>query len=160
MNKLIPITTLLLSTQLSAAPLYKMAVVSDGTSSSAIKKGAYEQGITAINASDQYKDMYQRLTDSMNLCVAHVSLAQIEKAETACETAVLLTKHSKDESSQLQKIASLALNNRAILKIKSNNYQGALADLLDAMEVNNSSLIKTNLIKLIQKQSEKVQFKS
>lgn len=161
MNKLIPITTLLLlSYQAEASSLYKMAVISDGVGSTAIKKGAYEQGITAIATTNKYKDVYQQLTDAMNLCVAHVNLWQIEAAEQVCEQAVLLTRYSDRESKQFQKIASLALNNRAILKIKNNNYQGALDDLLAAMKVNDNSVAKANLIKLIQKQSTKVQFKS
>lgn len=161
MYKLTLITVLLLTTNpLKAESLYKMAVVSDGARSSAIKDGAYERGITAIAKSNRHKDMYQRLTDSMNLCVAHVNLQQMTKAKTACEQAVLLTKYSDEDSKQLQKMASLALNNRAVLKIKNSNYQGALSDLLAAMEVNNSSVAKMNLIKLIQKQSSQVKFKS
>lgn len=161
MKKLILITSLALSSSLvQAASSYKMAVVSDGTGSSAIKQGEYKQGISAISKAGKYKDVYQQLTDAMNLCVAHVNLRQIEEAESACEQAVLLTKQTSSDTKQLQNIASLALNNRAILKIKRQNYQAALSDLLAAMAVNNNQVAQANLIKLIQKQSEKVQFKS
>lgn len=160
MNKLMLIPTLaLLSSPALSASMYKMAILSDGAISTAIKKGAYEKSISRIGKSNGDKDIYQQLTDSMNLCVAHVNLLQIEEAKAPCEQAVLLTQ-AQQASKRLNNIGSLALNNRAILKIKSNNYQGALSDLLAAVAINDNQFAKENLIKLMQKQATKVQFKS
>ena len=138
---------------------FKMAVIKDSTGASAIKTGDFERGLQRINNQQLPQDDSEQIARQMNLCVAYASLYQLSQAQKACDQAIQLTQKTQFNGNIERNIASLALNNRAIMKAKAHDYNGALQDLLAAIKVKKSRVITDNLIQLIQLQSEQVEIK-
>ena len=139
---------------------FKMAVIKGSAGASAIKTGNFEQGLQSINKQSVTPSSPEQIAQQMNLCVAYASLYKMSEAQQACNQAIELTKESQLTSGTERNIASLALNNRAIMKAKSKDYDGALEDLLAAIKVKKSRVITDNLIQLIQLQHEQSDTKS
>lgn len=138
---------------------FKMAVIKDSAGASSIKTGNFEQGLQSISAQDVAPNSPEQIAQKMNLCVAYASLYRMSKAEQACDQAIELTASANFSNGLERNIASLALNNRAILKAKAKDYDGALQDLLAAIKVKKSRVLTDNLIHLIQLQHQPTDIK-
>lgn len=161
MKKLTLSLTLLVSSfsSLAVDNNFKMAVIKGSQGATEIMSGLYLQGVESIASDTNQLDIDQRIARQMNLCVAYASLKQMQDAQKACDQAIALTENYKERSGLAKNIASLALSNRAILRTKVQDYEGALQDLMAAMEVKNSKVIKENLIHFIKHKREQIQFK-
>lgn len=163
MKKLITLTltTLLAFNAFSESPSsFKMAVVQGSDGASDIREGNYEKGIQSIVTRADEFEADEQLAMQMNLCVAYANSSQFELANQSCDQAIALSKAFVETSDEAIRFVSLALNNRAILKTKMLDFEGALQDLMQATEINNTSIIKGNLLTLIQKQADNIRFKS
>ncbi len=163
MKKLITLTltTLFAFNAFAEAPnSFKMAVIQGSDGASDIREGNYEKGIQSIVTRDEGFEADDQLAMQMNLCVAYTNSSQFELANQSCDQAIALSKAFVETNDQALRFVSLALNNRAILKTKTQDFEGALQDLMQATEINNTSIIKGNLLTLIQKQADNIQFKS
>lgn len=139
---------------------FKMAVIKDSAGANAIKTGNFEQGLQSISAQNVTPNSPEQIAQQMNLCVAYASLYKMSEAEKACDQAIELTKGSQFTNGLERNIASLALNNRAIMKAKAKDYSGALQDLLAAIKVKKSRVVTDNLIQLMQVQHEQTDVKT
>lgn len=163
MKKLLTLTltTLFAFNALAESPnTFKMAVVQGSDGASDIRKGNYEKGIKNIVARADEFQADEQISMQMNLCVAYANSSQFDLADKACDEAITLSKLFIETDSTAIRLVSLALNNRAILKTKTQDFDGALQDLMEAAEINSTSIVKGNLLTLIQKQAENIQFKS
>ena len=133
---------------------FKMAVIKGSAGASAIKTGNFEEGLQSISEQAVTPSSPEQIAQKMNLCVAYASLYKMSEAQQACNKAIELTKNAQLTHGTERNIASLALNNRAIMKAKAKDYDGALEDLLAAIKVKKSRVITDNLIQLIQLQHE------
>jgi len=139
---------------------FKMAVVQGSDGASDIRDGYYEKGIQSIVARAHEFQADEQVSMQMNLCVAYTNSSQFELATKACDEAIALSKSFIETDSSAIRLVSLALNNRAIFKTKIQDFDGALQDLMQADQMNSTSIIKGNLLTLIQKQADNIQFKS
>lgn len=133
---------------------YTMAVIEGTDGAEEIRDGLYQQGIEDIAKNLAASDYHELVAMQMNLCVAYANTYEISSASEACDKAIDLTQKYKRQGAQARKIAALALNNRAILKIKSQDFDGALEDLMQALDVKNDAVIKRNLLKIQQLQTQ------
>lgn len=90
----------------------------------------------------------------------YASSRQFEKAEKACDDAITSSKKLAETDTSATRFVSIALNNRAILRTKTQDYKGALQDLMTASEMKNIAFIESNLLKLIRDQAESIQFEA
>ena len=163
MKKLISMTMLSLLSTGALATLdspYTMAVIKGSDGAEEIRQGLYKQGIADIASNTSISDYHELIAMQMNLCVAYANTYDLNNATEACDKAIDLTQKYKRQSSRARKVAALALNNRAILKVKSQDYEGALEDLMQALDVKNDAVIKRNLFKIKQMQTSTVQLSS
>ena len=148
--------TILLS--LFALPLsaqdrnYQMAVVENSIGAKEIKSGDYAEGIDVINNAMFVEDAHLIVAAQMNLCVAYTNLGEWQLATTACDKAVDMSQSlSKQKSDRLNKrLASVALSNRGVSRIKQNKFMLAKKDLNQAHKVQENPITQTNLIAFAQ----------
>lgn len=158
------ITAVLLSTV--CAPIvaeetkYKMAVVENSIGSSLIKKGQFQEAIDEISAAQFVEHQELIVASFLNLCVAHTSLEQWQLADEACDSAVTQSQFLANNSAVYRRLKSVALSNRAISKIKQDDFDDALKDLIAAVELKSGDVAEDNLLNLMQKQGKTMQFKS
>lgn len=136
---------------------YTMAVIQGSDGAEEIRQGLYKQGIADISSSTSISSSHDLIAKQMNLCVAYANTQDLSSASQACDKAIDLTQSYKRKGYQARKIAALALNNRAILKVKSQDFDGALEDLIQALDVKNDAVIKRNLSKIKELQTRTVQ---
>ena len=160
MKKLLTITLLSIISATSFASTdspYTMAVIKNTNGANEIKQGLYEQGIKQINKTLSSQTEIDMVATQMNLCVAYASTEDFNNANSACDRAIELSSNYQKSSTQAKRVAALALNNRAILKAKLKDYDGAVEDLILALDVKKSRTIKNNLLKIQELQTQNVQ---
>ncbi|GHB63438.1 hypothetical protein GCM10008107_10670 [Psychrosphaera saromensis] len=163
MKKLLTLTlaSLFASSAFAEAPAtFKMAVVQGTNGASDIRKGNYEKGIDSIVTDTKAMEANEQLAMQMNLCVAYANSSQFALANKACDQAITLSKTFVELDNTATKFVAFALNNRAIYKTKIQDFDGALQDLMEAAQVNNTSIVEDNLLKLIHQQADNIQFKT
>jgi tetratricopeptide (TPR) repeat protein len=163
MKKLLTLTlaSLFASSTFAEAPAtFKMTVVQGTNGASDIRKGNYEKGIESIVTDTKSMEANEQLAMQMNLCVAYANSSQFALANKACDQAITLSKTFVELDNTATKFVAFALNNRAIYKTKIQDFDGALQDLMEAAQVNNTSIVEDNLLKLIHQQADNIQFKA
>ncbi len=110
---------------------YSMAVIIDAAEGKAVRKGKYDQAIARLTEEKRYR-RNERFARSTNLCVAYTKTGELEKAEFACEQAVML--HA-DNSVDSERNHALALSNRGVLRAVKGDVELARADFEAATEI-------------------------
>ena len=110
---------------------YRMGVIIDAAEGKAVRKGKYEQAIARLTEAKRYRrdDQFARST---NLCVAYTKTGELEKAEVACEQAVMLHADNRVDS---ERYHALALSNRGVLRAVKGDVELARADFEAATEI-------------------------
>jgi len=160
MKKLLTLTALTLLSATSIASTsspYTMAVIKNSSGADEIKQGLFEQGIADITSMASELAKEDMIAAQMNLCVAYANTEDFDNANAACDKAIEISSDFKRYDSQAKRVAALALNNRAILKAKSNDYDGALEDLMLALDVKKHQAIEKNLLKVQTLQAQTAQ---
>ncbi|WP_299269345.1 hypothetical protein [uncultured Psychrosphaera sp.] len=139
---------------------FKMAVVQGTNGASDIRKGDYEKGIESIVTRTTAIEADEQVAMQMNLCVAYANSNQFELANKACDQAITLSKTFVEVDNSAARVVAIALNNRAIFKTKMQDFDGALQDLMEAAQVKSTSIVESNLLKLIHQQADNIQFKT
>ena len=110
---------------------YRMAVIVDAAEGKAVRKGEYDQAIARLTEAKHYP-RNDRFARSTNLCVAYTKTGELEKAEVACERAVMLHAENRIES---ERNHALALSNRGVLRAVKGDVELARADFEAATEI-------------------------
>ncbi len=123
---------------------YKMVVIEDTPGVEALQSGDVAQGVAMTQSAEANQlDTYTR---NLNLCVGFTKLAEFDKAEKACSTAVSSAQHHT--LSARNDIRAYAYNNRGVMKLMQNDNLGALADFKRAVEAKNDGIYQHNLTRL------------
>jgi tetratricopeptide (TPR) repeat protein len=162
MKKLLLLTLATLFTSnamANSSPAFKMAVLKGSDGAAYIHEGNYEKGIESIVTSSPDAEFKEQLTKQLNLCVAYASSRQFTMAKETCDNAIVLSKNFVEVDSSASRLVSIALNNRAVLKTKTQDYKGALEDFKAAAEIKKTSFVESNLSKLILDQIDNIEFR-
>ncbi|GAB59880.1 hypothetical protein [Rheinheimera nanhaiensis] len=125
---------------------YKMVLIEDTPGVAALQAGQFDQGITETLNSSVEVDNFSR---QMSLCVGFTKSAQLDKAATACDSAVSAAQQLHlVSSSEKREMRAYALTNRGVLRLLQNNNLAALADFSRAAELNRSDVNLHNLQRL------------
>ncbi|MDJ0699386.1 MAG: hypothetical protein QNJ07_05975 [Woeseiaceae bacterium] len=110
---------------------YSMAVIIDAAEGRDVRKGKYEQAIAKLTEAKRNRtdDEFARST---NLCVAYTKTGELEKAEIACDQAVMLYADNRFEP---ERYRALALSNRGVLRAVKGDVELARADFEAATEI-------------------------
>ena len=140
----------LLAALLAAAPLaaeetdsaYTMTVIIDAAHGSKVAAGKYARAIEKITARKSGRDPYSRQT---NLCVAYTKTGELDKATTACEAALAITRDGKIGRTY----RAVALSNLGVLHAAKGSRDIARRTFREALDLDSGlSAPKTNLARL------------
>jgi len=87
----------------------------------------------------------QPLEQSFNSCALNVKSKNYAQAEEICTKAIALLKDADGPKFKVRQLTSYALSNRGVARLKSNNETAALADLYEANQMSNSTMVSHNL---------------
>jgi hypothetical protein len=87
----------------------------------------------------------QPLEQSFNSCALNVKSKNYAEAEAICTKALAILKETDAPKFKLRKLTSYALSNRGVARLKAHNDTAALADLYEAVQISNNSLVSHNL---------------
>ena len=87
----------------------------------------------------------QPLEQSFNSCALNVKSKNYAQAEEVCTKAIALLKDADAPRFKVRQLTSYALSNRGVARLKSNNETAALADLYEANQMSNSTMVSHNL---------------
>jgi tetratricopeptide (TPR) repeat protein len=152
-------TTSLVSTNLLAS--YKVAVIESTAGAKEIKQGQYTQSIKRLNSQLPTANGESAAEIYVNLCVAYLSNLQFHQANKICDKAVSNVANLPSYKSGRRQVLASALNNRAVYKIKIDDYEGALKDFQQALKLHPLPLVEANIAKLhqhIHQESKLAQF--
>ncbi|MDB2356396.1 hypothetical protein [Pseudoalteromonas sp. SaAl2] len=87
----------------------------------------------------------QQLEESFNSCVSNVQSKNYEQAESICTKAIALLKESEGPKFKVRQLTSFALSNRGVSRIMAKNDTAGLADLYEATQISDNTLVSHNL---------------
>lgn len=87
----------------------------------------------------------QPLEQSFNSCALNVKSKNYAEAEAICTKAIALLKDADGPKFKVRQLTSFALSNRGVARLKSNNDTAAIADLYEAAQMSNSTMVSHNL---------------
>jgi len=87
----------------------------------------------------------QPLEQSFNSCALNVKSKNYAQAETICTQAIALLKDADGPKFKVRQLTSFALSNRGVARLKANNDTAAIADLYEAAQMSNSTMVSHNL---------------
>ncbi|AZN33003.1 hypothetical protein [Pseudoalteromonas sp. Xi13] len=87
----------------------------------------------------------QPIEQSFNSCALNVKSKNYAEAEAICTKAIALLKDADGPKSKVRQLTSFALSNRGVARLKSNNDTAAIADLYEAAQMSNSTMVSHNL---------------
>ncbi|MBQ4800879.1 hypothetical protein J8L73_17425 [Pseudoalteromonas sp. MMG006] len=87
----------------------------------------------------------QPLEQSFNSCALNVKSKNYAQAEEICTKAIALLKNADGPKFKVRQLTSYALSNRGVARLKSNNETAAIADLYEANQMSNSTMVSHNL---------------
>ena len=123
---------------------YKMVLIENMPGVDAIQSGDPMEGISLTESAKRSAiDTYTR---NLNLCVGYTKMSKFEIAEKACSEAVKMAVNADTLPSM--KMRAYAYNNRGVMKILSNDSQGALEDFKKAAKATHEPIYKQNLLRL------------
>ncbi|MDC9521696.1 hypothetical protein PSH55_11305 [Pseudoalteromonas sp. Angola-31] len=87
----------------------------------------------------------QPIEQSFNSCALNVKSKNYAEAEAICTKAIALLKDADGPKFKVRELTSFALSNRGVARLKSNNDTAAIADLYEAAQMSNSTMVSHNL---------------
>ena len=87
----------------------------------------------------------QPIEQSFNSCALNVKSKNYAEAEAICTKAIALLKDADGPKFKVRQLTSFALSNRGVARLKSNNDTAAIADLYEAVQMFNSTMVSHNL---------------
>ncbi|MFY8325815.1 hypothetical protein [Pseudoalteromonas sp. ZZD1] len=93
----------------------------------------------------QHETAPQQLEESFNSCVSNVQSKNYEQAESICTKAIALLKESEGPKFKVRQLTSFALSNRGVSRIMAKNDTAGLADLYEATQISDNTLVSHNL---------------
>ncbi|TMO09053.1 hypothetical protein CWB60_04285 [Pseudoalteromonas sp. S327] len=87
----------------------------------------------------------QPIEQSFNSCALNVKSKNYAEAEAICTKAIALLKGADGPKFKVRQLTSFALSNRGVARLKSNNDTAAIADLYEAAQMSNSTMVSHNL---------------
>ncbi|MCQ8877073.1 hypothetical protein NQT69_03345 [Pseudoalteromonas shioyasakiensis] len=87
----------------------------------------------------------QQLEESFNSCVSNVKAKNYEQAESICTKAIALLQESEGPKFKIRQLTSFALSNRGVSRIMAKNDTAGLADLYEAVQISNNTMVSHNL---------------
>jgi len=87
----------------------------------------------------------QPIEQSFNSCALNVKSKNYAEAEAICTKAIALLKDADGPKFRVRQLTSFALSNRGVARLKSNNDTAAIADLYEANQMSNSTMVSHNL---------------
>lgn len=87
----------------------------------------------------------QPIEQSFNSCALNVKSKNYAEAEAICTKAIALLKDADGPKFKVRQLTSFALSNRGVARLKSNNDTAAIADLYEANQMSNSTMVSHNL---------------
>lgn len=87
----------------------------------------------------------QPIEQSFNSCALNVKSKNYAEAEAICTKAIVLLKDADGPKFKVRQLTSFALSNRGVARLKSNNDTAAIADLYEAAQMSNSTMVSHNL---------------
>ncbi|AYM86898.1 MULTISPECIES: hypothetical protein [Pseudoalteromonas] len=87
----------------------------------------------------------QPIEQSFNSCALNVKSKNYAEAEAICTKAIALLKDADGPKFKVRQLTSFALSNRGVARLKSNNDTAAIADLYEAAQMSNSTMVSHNL---------------
>jgi hypothetical protein len=87
----------------------------------------------------------QPIEQSFNSCALDVKSKNYAEAEAICTKAIALLKDADGPKFKVRQLTSFALSNRGVARLKSNNDTAAIADLYEAAQMSNSTMVSHNL---------------
>ena len=87
----------------------------------------------------------QPLEQSFNSCALNVKSKNYAQAEEICTQAIALLKDADGPKFKVRQLTSFALSNRGVARLKAHNDTAGLADLYEANQMSNSTMVSHNL---------------
>ena len=87
----------------------------------------------------------QPIEQSFNSCALNDKSKNYAEAEAICTKAIALLKDADGPKFKVRQLTSFALSNRGVARLKSNNDTAAIADLYEAAQMSNSTMVSHNL---------------
>ena len=87
----------------------------------------------------------QPIEQSFNSCALNVKSKNYAEAEAICTKAIALLKDADGPKFKVRQLTSFALSNRGVARLKSNKDTAAIADLYEANQMSNSTMVSHNL---------------
>ena len=87
----------------------------------------------------------QPIEQSFNSCALNVKSKNYAEAEAICTKAIALLKDADGPKFKVRELTSFALSNRGVARLKSNKDTAAIADLYEANQMSNSTMVSHNL---------------
>ncbi|MBA6253934.1 MULTISPECIES: hypothetical protein [unclassified Colwellia] len=137
--------TLLVSNPVSAFEsdiALKVAVVKDTRGTQDIVKGNFNKSIKKLTKRHQDESSYN---SHMSLCVAYLQADNAVQSESACTAAIDSIEAMKLNNTNALYLKSLSYSNRGISRYKNNDLNGALADLNQAILIDENTITLGNL---------------
>ncbi|MBA6347448.1 MULTISPECIES: hypothetical protein [unclassified Colwellia] len=137
--------TLLVSNPVSAFEsdtALKVAVVKDARGTQDIVKGNFNKSIMKLTKRHQDESSYN---SHMSLCVAYLQADNAEQSELACTAAIDSIEAMNLNNTIGLYLKSLSYSNRGISRYKNNDISGALADLNQAILIDENTITLGNL---------------
>jgi len=85
------------------------------------------------------------LEESFNSCALNVKSKNYAQAEEICTKAIALLKDAQGPKIKVRQLTSYALSNRGVARLKAHNDTAALADLYEAVQISENTLVSHNL---------------
>ncbi|ETJ47123.1 hypothetical protein [Pseudoalteromonas agarivorans] len=85
------------------------------------------------------------IEQSFNSCALNVKSKNYAEAEAICTKAIALLKDADGPKFKVRQLTSFALSNRGVARLKSNKDTAAIADLYEANQMSNSTMVSHNL---------------
>lgn len=138
------LTTMMLFTSSSMATglsEFKLAVIKNGVGSTDIIKGEFKQSIKLIQNENDKANTFE---NAMGLCVAHLKITSLIKADNACTNAIKILDSTEQSNRQAQYLKALALSNRAIVRYIDGKIIDSHKDFVNALGLSERDIIKNN----------------
>jgi hypothetical protein len=127
----------------------KVAVVKNATGTRDIINGNFSSSIKKLTKRHIDEDSYGR---NMSLCVAYLQIDNARLSESSCTAAINSIEAMNLNSDKFHYLKSLSYSNRGLARYKNADISGALADLNDAVLIDDN-VIAVNNLKIIKQYS-------
>ena len=134
----------------------KVAVVKDATGTQDIVKGNFNSSIKKLTRRHKTENSYN---SNMSLCVAYLQADNKKQSELACTAAINNVEAMDLTNTNGLYLKSLSYSNRGISRYKNNDLSGALADLNQAILIDENTITLGNL-KIIKQKAYRLALRS